>query len=108
MILSRHQVEHYPSKPGGVSFETINEAKCRVELIVYPTGRPDGWVRWYYIYEIENQTVEPIKAYREYDTSDWTGEAVFFTGIIGFVAGGVVGFVLIIMGVIFLLVSRKQ
>ncbi len=83
---------------GGVSFATLEDGSIRAELIVYPADRPDGWDRWYYIYDIADNAAEPVSAYREANRSDWTGESVLVYSIGGLLIGTVIGVVLVALG----------
>lgn len=85
---------------GGAQFETASDQSIRVELILYPVDKGDGWVRWYYTYEIRNNAVIPLQLKREYQTSDWALDTVVYLGFIGAVVGTIVGVGLLIAGVL--------
>lgn len=85
-------------RSGGVQFHATNDQATRVELVLYPAHKQDGWDRWYYIYDIADKTAIPVSAYREANISDWTGESVFVYSIGGLFIGTVVGIMLVALG----------
>ena len=75
---------------GGVAFTQIGET-TRAELVLYPRGRRNGWIREYYIYDIRDSQATLNQSKRERSFNKWGIEILVKSAFLMTAAATVLG-----------------